>query len=122
MKRIVIVEDDRGICALLTHILEGQNFGVTCAFDGIDGLEKIREISPDIVMMDINMPHLNGMELLETLKSSPKTSRIPIIMCTENAKIGSVDDAYVKGADSYIIKPFTAGQVIRKVREVLQIQ
>ncbi|OGS07145.1 MAG: hypothetical protein A2204_01745, partial [Elusimicrobia bacterium RIFOXYA1_FULL_47_7] len=90
------------------------------AFDGLEGLEKVRKFNPDLVMMDVNMPRMNGFQLLQSLKSSPKTEDIPVIMCTENDLMGNVDAAYHLGVRGYVVKPFVSERVIKKVKEVLE--
>ncbi|MHB9154529.1 MAG: response regulator [Endomicrobiales bacterium] len=119
MKKILVVEDDRAVSELLRHLLEGQDFIVECAFNGLAGLQKAREWFPDLILLDVNMPQMDGWQLLESLKSSPKTSFIPVIMCTEQSQIKEIEKAGDLGAVNYIIKPFHPDRVLKKIKETL---
>jgi chemosensory pili system protein ChpA (sensor histidine kinase/response regulator) len=83
-------------------------------------LEKVAQFIPDLVLLDVNMPQMDGWQLLKALKSSPATSTIPVIMCTERNLIREIEEAGALGADGYILKPFEVERVVRKVEETLK--
>ena len=118
-RKVLVIEDDRAISGLLVHMLEGQDFEVQAAFDGLEGLSKTKEFQPELIILDVNMPLMNGWQLLKTLKSSSKTYDIPIIMCTEHSLMKEVEDALSNGAAGYIMKPFTTERVMSKIMDQL---
>ncbi|MFH1368388.1 MAG: response regulator [Elusimicrobiota bacterium] len=118
-KKILLVEDERAVCELMRHVLEGHGYKFESAFNGIEALQKIDNISPDLVIMDINMPQMDGWQALTALKSSPKTSQIPVIMCTEENSFADIEKANDLGCESYITKPITAERVLKKIKEAL---
>lgn len=117
-KKILIVEDDRAVSELLKHVLEGRQYAVTCEHDGIAGLERAGVLLPDLIILDVNLPKLDGWQVLDALKVSAKTKPIPVIMCTEHSQIKEIEQAGEMGAVNYIIKPFHTDRVIKKVEEV----
>jgi two-component system chemotaxis response regulator CheY len=119
MKKILIVEDERSVSALLRHVLQGHGYEVDCAFDGLEGLEKIQAASPHLVILDVNMPRMDGWQLLTSLKASPVTRSIPVVMCTEQNLIKEIERADELGADGYILKPFIMERVLSKIDALL---
>lgn len=119
-KKILIIEDDRAVSELLRHILKGSRYDVTCEHDGLAGLERAAALQPDLVILDVNLPKLDGWQVLDALKVSEKTKSIPVIMCTEHSQIGEIEQAGEMGAVNYIIKPFHTDRVLKKVEEVLR--
>jgi DNA-binding response OmpR family regulator len=119
MKKILIVEDERSVSALLRHVLQGHGYEVDCAFDGLEGLEKIQAESPHLVILDVNMPRMDGWQLLTSLKASPVTRSIPVVMCTEQNLIKEIERADELGADGYILKPFIMERVLSKIDALL---
>jgi len=117
--KILVIEDDRGISELLTHLLEGQGYDVAASYDGIDGLQKVKSFEPNLIILDINMPLMDGWQLLQALQSSPKTVSVPILMCTEHTLMKEVEQALAMGAAGYIMKPFSTERVLSKVKGVL---
>ncbi|MCB4792300.1 MAG: response regulator [Elusimicrobia bacterium] len=117
MKKVLVVDDERDVCALLQHILKGQGYKTEIAHNGTECLDKIKYFKPDLVMLDINMPHMDGWQVLECLRSSAKTKELPVIMCTERNMIGDIDRADKFGINGYITKPFIVERVLRKVED-----
>jgi DNA-binding response OmpR family regulator len=117
--KILVIEDDRAVSELLTHILEGQNYEVSAAYDGIEGLNKVKSFEPELIILDINMPLMDGWQLLQALQSSPKTMSVPILMCTERTLMKEVEQALAMGASGYIMKPFSTERVLSKVNDAL---
>jgi len=115
--RILIIEDDEGIRDTLKYNLVAAGFGVQEARDGTTGLRMVRSTRPDLVLLDLMLPGMSGLEVCRTLR---KTSRIPIIMVT--AKDSEVDTivGLELGADDYITKPFSIREVLARVNAVLR--
>jgi DNA-binding response OmpR family regulator len=122
LKKIFVVEDDRNISALLHHILEGNGYTVENSFDGREALGKLEYYQPDLIILDVNLPSISGIQLLEALKASKKTASIPVLMCTERSLIGDIETALAIGAEAYITKPFAPDRLIRKIEELMQKQ
>jgi len=117
--KILIVEDNREVSDILTLILSSRGYEVAAAYDGIDGLNQVVNFGPKLIILDVNMPRLDGWQLLEQLKASPITRAIPVVMCTDRSLIKEVELSFGIGADGYIVKPFVAEQVLSKVKDIL---
>jgi CheY-like chemotaxis protein len=117
--KILVIEDDRAISGLLLHMLEGRGYDVAAAFNGLEGLKKARGFAPELVILDVNLPLMDGWQLLQALKSSQTTGSIKIVMCTEHSLMKEVEKALEMGASGYITKPFVTERVLAKVGELL---
>jgi len=119
--KILLVEDDdflRDICKIK---LEKEQFDVITSADGIDALKKIQEKNPQLVLLDVILPGMDGFDILKNIKNDPKTSSIPIIMLTNLGQTDEVSRGISLGAEDYIIKAhFTVGEIIDKVRTVIK--
>ncbi len=120
MQQILIIEDDRNIQKLLHINLNQEGFRVIEAFDGIQGLAKAEESKPDLIILDINLPRMRGVEVCRQLKINRLTGKIPIIMLT--VKKDEIDRVlgFEVGADDYVTKPFSVRELILRVRAVLR--
>ena len=117
--KILIVEDDADILALESRIL-GTLGSVQTARDGVEALALMqRGFTPDVVVTDIMMPRMDGLQLAKQLKSDPKTSRIPVVILTAKTRPQDVIAGINSGARHYLTKPFTAEQLIGKVSKAL---
>jgi DNA-binding response OmpR family regulator len=118
--RALVVEDERDIAALLRHNLEKEGWEVIAAANGPDALRSAREHHPDVVLLDLMIPQLDGWEVCRQLKRDPATREVPVIIVTgrvdENDKIRGFD----LGADDYIIKPFWPRELIARLRAVVR--
>jgi len=119
MKQVLIVEDERPLCQLLQHIIQSEGLAAEYAFDAREAAAKIKKSAPDLIILDVNLPGIDGLQFLSELKSSSKTVEIPVIMCTEKNLMKDIEIAHSMGATGYITKPFTHERVARKVREIL---
>lgn len=119
-KKVLIIEDERNVCELLAHMLIGNGFDATVAYTGKDGLRLSRSISPDVIILDILLPDINGFEVLQALKSAKETSSIPVLMCTEKNFLGDIEQAIKLGATGYITKPFDIQRVLNKVQDLVK--
>ncbi len=118
-KKILIVDDDRDFVEILYARLSSFGYEIITAGDGVEGLEKVRSSTPDLIILDIMMPRMDGYDLCRLLKFDEKYKAIPVIMLT--AKSQDIDRVMGNkvGADEYITKPFEIKDLIGKVRKHL---
>ena len=123
-KKILIVDDEFDIVELLKLRLEINGFAVMTAFDGIEALEKIREEMPDMILMDIKMPRLNGYKVTKAIRENPVTRNVPIFIITAMSKYTSnvAEQCRDLGIADVFYKPFDSVQLLTKIRECLHIQ
>ncbi|NES25441.1 MAG: response regulator [Symploca sp. SIO3E6] len=120
MRTVLVVEDSLAQRQMISDLLKGSGLKVTVASDGQEALERISQSFPDVVVLDIVMPRMNGYELCRRLKSDPKTQNVPVVMCSSK---GEEFDRYwgmKQGADAYIAKPFQPTELIGTVKQLLR--
>ena len=116
-RRILAVEDDRNISDLIRMYLEKEGFEVTTAFDGGTAVERFREIGPDLVLLDIMLPVMDGWSVCAKIR---ETSRTPIIMLTAKSEVLDRVTGLEMGADDYLVKPFEMKELIARINAVLR--
>ena len=114
---VLIVEDDRNIADLLRMYLEKEGYAVTIAADGGQGLSKFRSIRPDLVLLDVMMPVMDGWTLCKTIRAE---SSVPVIMLTAKGETDDKVTGLKSGADDYITKPFEMKEVLARIEAVLR--
>ena len=114
---VLVVEDDRNIAELLQLYLEKEGYAVTIANDGGQGMEKFRAIQPDLVLLDVMMPVMDGWAVCNAIRAESQT---PIIMLTAKSETGDKVQGLRAGADDYITKPFEMREVLARVEAVLR--
>ncbi|MDG1203985.1 MAG: response regulator transcription factor [Pseudomonadales bacterium] len=119
-KKIVVVEDEPDILEVLSYNLKREGFEVTTALDGARGLELVEKNSPDLVVLDLMLPGLDGLEICQRIKNNKKLSHIPVIMVTAKGEESDVVLGLGIGADDYIAKPFSPRELIARVKAVLR--
>jgi twitching motility two-component system response regulator PilH len=105
---------------MITDLLKGSGLNVRVASDGVEALELIQGHRPDLVVLDIVMPRMNGYEVCRQIKANPKTQNIPVVMCSSK---GEEFDRYwgmKQGADAYIAKPFQPTELVGTVKQLLR--
>ena len=120
MSTVLVVEDSVTQREMIEDLLKGSGLTVKTAGDGVEALEQMQGNCPDIVVMDIVMPRMNGYELCRRIKTDPKTERVPVVMCSSK---GEEFDRYwgmKQGADAYIAKPFRPQELVGTVKQVLR--
>jgi phosphate regulon transcriptional regulator PhoB len=119
-KKILVADDEKDIVELVAYNLEREGFAVLRASDGRRALEAIRQDKPDLVVLDLMMPEVSGMEVCRMIRGTPETAGLPIIMLT--AKSDPVDKilGLEIGADDYLTKPFHVRELVARVRAVLR--
>ena len=120
MARILIVEDDPLISRMYQAVFKFEEFEVDMARNGEEGLEKVRKFRPTLVLLDIMMPKLNGLDVLEEMKSDPKLKKIPVVVLTNLSGMKDAETALELGAVKYIVKTQNKPKaVVRQVKEIL---
>ena len=114
---VLVVEDDRNIAELLQMYLEKEGYAVTVAYDGGQGLSKFRSIRPDLVLLDIMMPVMDGWTVCKTIRAESDT---PVIMLTAKSQTSDKVAGLRTGADDYITKPFEMKEVLARIEAVLR--
>ena len=114
---VLIVEDDKNIQELLQLYLEKEGYAVTVAGDGGQGLTKFRAIKPDLVLLDVMMPVMDGWEVCKTIRSE---SRTPVIMLTAKGELDDKITGLKAGADDYVTKPFEMRELLARIEAVLR--
>ncbi len=120
-KRILIVEDEKLTVEMLTYPLEQEGFEIISAADGEEGLLKAYRDKPSLIILDIMLPKLNGIEVCKRLKNDFKTKNIPLIMLTCRDDMDFKLESFRNGADDYIIKPFDLRELLAKVKSILRL-
>lgn len=117
---ILIVDDDAFMADIYGTRLTGQGFKVINAYDGEEGLKKAKELMPDLILLDVLMPKLDGFETLKRLKEDPDMSKIPVLMLTSLGQREDIDRGLKEGASDYLLKTQTLpGDAVDKIRKVL---
>ncbi|MFC2062060.1 PleD family two-component system response regulator [Elusimicrobiota bacterium] len=117
--KILVVDDDQQLVYALTDRLKNEGYSVISAYDGIGAMKKVKEDPPDLVILDIVLPDIDGFELCEMVKKLPETEDIPVIMLTGKDKGEDFEKALDKKADWYIVKPYDDNQLLRTVESLL---
>ena len=119
-KSILVVDDNEDIRGLLSLVLQKEGYEVHAAEDGTAALQQTNEIKPDLILLDVMMPGLSGLEVLSTIRENKdkKISEVPIMMITAKSTIDDIDAAVELGASSYIVKPFRPANLAEKVQAI----
>ena len=120
MKKILIVDDEQDIVESLKFVLESANFTCYCAYNGEDGLRLAKELVPDLIILDVMMPKMNGYKICRLLKYDAKYKNIPILMVTARSQEEDKLIGEETGADEYIPKPFDLDEVVRIAEKYLK--
>ncbi|MBI4525478.1 MAG: response regulator [Deltaproteobacteria bacterium] len=116
---IFVVDDNPDIVNIVKAVLEGKGYNVLCAYSGAELFTRMKEQRPDLIILDVMMPEMDGLEVLSRLKSASETSSIPVILLTAKVQYEDVLGGYKLGADYYITKPFTGTQLINGINLLL---
>ena len=119
-RRILVIEDERDLAELVAMKLERAGYDAHQAHDGRTGLALAGEIQPDLILLDIMLPELNGIEVAQRLRVEPATAGIPIIMLTAKATESDEVVGLGAGADDYVTKPFSLGVLLARIESVLR--
>lgn len=120
MKKILVADDDRNILYLISEVLAKGDYEVSQAVNGDHALKQVREAKPDLIVLDIMMPGLDGLKVLKELKSDPETRGIKVVVISARTKPEDVEMGMAQGADCYFTKPFKISDLTAKIRELLE--
>jgi len=120
-KRILIIEDDKFLRELIIKKLNNEGYGALGAVDGEEGLEKVKKESPDLILLDLILPGIDGFEVLSKIKEDVALSSIPVIILSNLGQREEVEKGLKMGAVDYMIKAhFTPGEITEKIKTVLK--
>lgn len=121
-KKILIVEDDRSLASVLEYNFSNAGYDVVCSHDGQDGINQARTKNPDLIMLDLMIPVVDGVEVCRRLRAEEKTRHTPIMMLTAKAEETDQLIGFSVGADDYVVKPFSVRVVMERVKSLLRRQ
>lgn len=120
-KKILIVEDDKFLRDLISQKLLKESFDIAQAVDGEDGIKKIKEEHPDLILLDLILPGIDGFEVLTQMKADPSLVSIPVIILSNLGQKEDIEKGLKLGANDFLIKAhFTPGEIIEKIKNVLK--
>jgi twitching motility two-component system response regulator PilG len=118
-RTIMVVDDNPDLVDILRMMLESKGFNVRCASSGKELFAGLEELKPDLILLDIMMPQMDGLEVLTRLKEDPSIPFIPVILLTAKVHHEDIQRGYKMGAEYYITKPFTSTQVLDGINLIL---
>lgn len=118
-RSILVVDDEPNIILSLEFLMKQAEFSVRTATDGEEALQAIREAPPDLILLDVNIPKLNGYQVCEAVRANPEWKDVRIVMLTAKGRDIEREKGLAVGADDYVTKPFATQAVVAKVREIL---
>jgi len=119
MRKILLVEDNELNRDMLSRRLSRRGYEVLVAVDGAQGIEMARSLTPDLILMDVGLPGIDGLEATRRLKAEPGTSTIPVVALTANAMAGDQEEALAAGCDEYDTKPVDITRLVGKIQALL---
>lgn len=118
-KKILVIEDDPASLRLTQYMLEHKGYEVLTAVNGLDGLKKARSEEPDLVILDVMLPGMDGFDICYNLRAEPQTAKMPILMLSAKAREVDMDTGRKVGADNYITKPVDPAEIISSIEVLL---
>ena len=118
-KKILLVEDELLIVKVLSIRLESLGYKIVAAYDGEEGLELVKKEKPDLVILDVGLPRIDGNTLCELIKADQSTKHIRVIMLTGRKLVGDMENAFSAGADIYMNKPYEWPRLVAHIHELL---
>ena len=118
-RKILLVDDSATVLMMERMILAAEQFEVVTACNGLEAQEKARRELPDLILMDIVMPKVTGLEACKALRADPATSHIPIILVTTRGEAQTVEQGYESGCNDYVTKPVNSSELLSKIRNIL---
>jgi|SRR3989338_292889 len=118
--KILVIEDDRDIAELVAYNLSQEKYSVEVSRNGAEGLAKARRLLPDLIVLDLMLPDMNGLDICRNLKADAKTKGIPVLMLTAKGEEMDRVVGFEVGADDYLTKPFSPRELVLRVRAILK--
>ncbi len=119
-KKILVVEDDRDISELITYNLEREGYEIACLYDGSQAVDFVTQRKPELIILDLMLPEVDGIEICRQLKSDAATKHIPIVMLTAKSEEADVVVGLQMGADDYIPKPFSPKVLVARIKAIIR--
>jgi len=119
MKKILVADDDNNVLFLITELLTRQKYQVFRAVNGDQALREAKSLHPDLMVLDIMMPGIDGIEVCRQIKASPDTMDIRVIMLTAKTSGRDIEAGMAAGADHYLTKPFRINELTEKIKELI---
>lgn len=120
MAKILVVDDEVRVLSVIEKRLESQGYAVVTAQDGNEALKKVRSENPDLIILDLILPGLNGYEVCSFLKRDKRLMKIPVVMLTARSQEADAEMGFKAGADAYMTKPFKHEILLERVKELLE--
>jgi two-component system alkaline phosphatase synthesis response regulator PhoP len=120
MTRILIIEDDKDIVELVRYNLEKEGFQVSAAGDGMNGLAQVKKSPPDLLLLDLMLPRLSGLEICKEIRREAALNRLPILMLTARGEETDRVVGLELGADDYVTKPFSPRELVARIKALLR--
>jgi CheY-like chemotaxis protein len=118
-RKILLVDDSATVLMMERMILAAERFEIVTAANGEEAQERARQEQPDLILMDIVMPKLNGIQACRALKQDPKTKHIPVILVSTRGEAESLEAGYSSGCNDYVTKPVNSAELLGKIRNLL---
>lgn len=118
-KKILIADDNENIREALTYLLEDEGYSLEIAKDGAETLKKVREFRPDVLLLDVMMPEVNGYDVCRKVKNDPDLRTTYVIMLTAKGQAAEQERGREAGADEYVVKPFSPMDIRSKIMNIL---
>ena len=118
-KMVLVVDDEVNIVTSLEYVMKAAGFDVATAYDGEEALTKVAEIVPDLVILDVMMPKLDGFEVCEKIRENPLWESVIIVMLTAKGRDSEREKGLSLGANDYLTKPFSTHDIVKRVQELL---
>ena len=120
--KLLIVDDDHPLADLVQMNFSSNQFSTRVCYSGKDALKEIEKERPDIIILDVVMPRMDGWEVLQNIKSNLTSASIPVIMCTSKDSVGDVEKSFYYGAQAYVMKPIDFKKLRQKVASILDVE
>lgn len=118
--KILVVDDDKTTRKMVSLILKSKGYEVVTAENGMDGLQKLGLEQINLILTDMNMPYMDGIEFTKQVRTNPEIAHIPIVMLTTEADEEEKQRAFKAGVDDYLVKPATAEQIVESMRKIIK--
>ncbi len=118
-KKIVVADDEPFILSALQDTLS-DSYAVYTASNGKEAIKTVEKVMPDLIILDVMMPEMDGLEACKQLKKNKATASIPVIILTAKGQITDIEKGFKSGADAYVVKPFSPARLIEKVEEIFE--
>lgn len=120
-KKILLVDDEEGFLAVIKEALEMRGFDIMTAKNAVEAGIELASKSPDLILMDIRMPGINGLQACSAIKKNPKTAEIPLIVVSAVSDESEIKKAYKTGIVDYFVKPVDIEKLVGRIKELLQV-